>query len=224
MLKFILAIIEKSYMEEKMNIKKIKKVIAIILCLVMLLTFAFSNVREGAFSEKVSADTLPVQAIGGGSIGIGSNETEAAKLPRISTQGKYRFTTENYNKNHLALDTNDWASNWLWDLEGDKDSDKTEALSGTAYAFPLCYLMKKDGLRVTKPAMTSNATNVSAYNIKDNDTLCDFKITPEWTCTNNNIDEITAWSYRAVTSNPSKDSQKMVTTMTQGSPFMFLYL
>ena len=28
MLKFILAIIEKSYMEEKMNIKKIKKVIA----------------------------------------------------------------------------------------------------------------------------------------------------------------------------------------------------
>lgn len=65
MLKFILAIIEKSYMEEKMNIKKIKKVIAIILCLVMLLTFAFSNVREGAFSEKVSADTLPVQAIGG---------------------------------------------------------------------------------------------------------------------------------------------------------------
>lgn len=224
MLKFILAIIEKSYMEEKMNIKKIKKVIAIILCLVMLLTFAFSNVREGAFSEKVSADTLPVQAIGGGSIGIGSNETEAAKLPRISTQGKYRFTTENYNKNHLALDTNDWASNWLWDLEGDKDSDKTEALSGTAYAFPLCYLMKKDGLRVTKPAMTSNATNVSAYNIKDNDTLCDFKITPEWTCTNNNIDEITAWSYRAVTSNPSKDSQKMVTTMTQGSPFMFLEL
>lgn len=58
-----------------MNIIKSKKVISLILCLVMVLTIAFSNVREGAFSEKVSADTLPVQTIGGGSIGIGSNET-----------------------------------------------------------------------------------------------------------------------------------------------------
>ena len=87
---------------------------------------------------------------------------DTAKLPRTSKQGKYRFTTDNYNSKHQALDTNDWASNWLWDLEGDRDTDSTNALSGTAYALPLCYLMKKDGLRVTKPAMTSSNTNVSA--------------------------------------------------------------
>lgn len=103
----------------------------------------------------------------------------------------------------------------MWDLEGDRDTDSTNALSGTAYALPLCYLMKKDGLRVTKPAMTSNNTNVSAYNIKDNDTLCDFKISPDWTCTNNNIDEVTDWSYKAVTTNPQNAGQKMYTTMTQ---------
>lgn len=208
-----------------MHIKNIsKKVLASVLCLVMIFTFVCSNMNGLAFSSRVNADNLPVNNFGSGSIGIGSNESEAAKLPRTSTQGTYRFTTDNYNNNHEALDTNDWASNWLWDLEGDRENDSTNALSGTAYAFPLCYLMKKDGLRVTKPAMTSSATNVSAYNIKDNDTLCDFKISPDWTCTNNNIDEITDWSYKAVTTNPSNTNQKMTTTMTQGSPFMFLEL
>ena len=173
-------------------------------------------------AKNVNADNLPTTKLGVGSIGTGSNEPDAAKLPRTSTQGKYRFTTDNYNSKHKALDTNDWASNWLWDLEGDRDTDSTNALSGTAYALPLCYLMKKDGLRVTKPAMTSNNTNVSAYNIKDNDTLCDFKISPDWTCTNNNIDEVTDWSYKAVTTNPQNAGQKMYTTMTQGSPFAFI--
>ena len=173
-------------------------------------------------AKNVNADNLPTTKLGVGSIGAGSNEPDAAKLPRTSTQGKYRFTTDNYNNKHQALDTNDWASNWLWDLEGDRDIDSTNALSGTAYALPLCYLMKKDGLRVTKPAMTSNNTNVSAYNIKDNDTLCDFKISPDWTCTNNNIDEVTDWSYKAVTTNPQNAGQKMYTTMTQGSPFAFI--
>lgn len=208
-----------------MHIKNIaKKVLASVLCLIMVFTFVCSNMNGLTFSSKVNADNLPVNNLGSGSIGIGSNESEAAKLPRTSTQGTYRFTTDNYNNNHQALDTNDWASNWLWDLEGDRNNDSTKALSGTAYAFPLCYLMKQDGLRVTKPSMTSNATNVSAYNIKDNDTLCDFKIFPEWTCTNNNVDEITDWSYEAVTTNPSNANQKMTTTMTQGSPFMFLEL
>ena len=173
-------------------------------------------------AKNVNADNLPTTKLGVGSIGTGSNEPDAAKLPRTSKQGKYRFTTDNYNSKHQALDTNDWASNWLWDLEGDRDTDSTNALSGTAYALPLCYLMKKDGLRVTKPAMTSSNTNVSAYNIKDNDTLCDFKISPDWTCTNNNIDEVTDWSYKAVTTNPQNAGQKMYTTMTQGSPFAFI--
>lgn len=208
-----------------MHNKKVqRKFISVFLCVVMMFTFVFSKNNGLSFSEKVNADNLPVKTLGSGSIGIGSNQAEAAKLPRTSTQGTYRFTTDNYNNNHQAIDTNDWASNWLWDLEGDRDTDETNALSGTAYAFPMCYLMKKDGLRVTKPAMTSNETNVSAYNIKDNDTLCDFKISPDWTCANNNIDEITDWSYKAETTNPSNVSQKMITTMTQGSPFMFLEL
>lgn len=201
--------------------KRTKRIISVMICFAVFFSFVFSNMNDFSFAKKVSADNLPIKTIGSGSIGIGSNETEASKLPRISTQGTYRFTTDNYNKNHQALDTNDWASNWLWDLEGDRDTDETNALSGTSYAFPMCYLMKKDGLRVNKPSMTSNATNVSAYNIKDNDTLGEFKISPEWTCTNNNIDQITDWSYEALTTSGSKS---MRTIMTQGSPFTFLEL
>lgn len=79
-------------------------------------------------AKNVNADNLPTTKLGVGSIGTGSNEPDAAKLPRTSTQGKYRFTTDNYNSKHKALDTNDWASNWLWDLEGDRDTDSTNAL------------------------------------------------------------------------------------------------
>ena len=70
-------------------------------------------------AKNVNADNLPTTNLGVGSIGTGSNEPDAAKLPTTSTQGKYRITTDNYNNKHQALDTNDWASNWLWDLEGD---------------------------------------------------------------------------------------------------------
>ena len=204
--------------------KTIKKLASAVLSTVMVLTLVFSNMSISLFEKTTKADTLPVIQLGSGSIATGSNEAEAAKLPRTNTQGTYRFTTDNYNNNHKALDTNDWASNFLWDLEGDRSSDSTGALSGTAYAFPLYYLMKNDGLRVSKPSMTSNATNISAYYVKDNDTLGDFIIYPDWTCTNNNVDDITDWSYKTVTTNPNNNSQKMTTTMTQGCPFAYVEL
>lgn len=199
----------------------LKQITAITVSTAMLTTLVLPNINIEMFGSSVKADNLPVTTLGSGSIGVGSNEAEAAKLPRTNTQGTYRYTTDNYNSNHQALDTNDWASNWLWSLNGNMDLVGTGALSGTAYALPLCYLMMKDGLRVTKPSMTSNETNISAYNILDNDTLCDFKIAPDWTCTNSNIDEINDWSYQALTTN---GNQKLKTTMTQGSPFTFFEL
>lgn len=200
--------------------KAMKKILSLIMCSIMMLTLVFPNVNLKIFDNTVEAATSS-KTLGAGSIGVGANESEAANLPRTNKQDTFRFTTNNYNNSHPALDTNDWASNWLWDLEGDRNSDSTEALSGTAYAFPLSFLMKKDGLRIVKPSMTSNSTNVSAYNIKDNDTLGEFKLSPEWTCTNNNIDQITDWSYEAITTSGSKS---MKTIMTQGSPFAFFEL
>lgn len=200
------------------------KIASVTLSVAMLATLTLPNINSNMFMKTVNADNLPITKLGAGSIGTGTTSSEAAKLPRANTQGTHRFTTEDYNKKHQALDTNDWASNWLWDLEGDKATDATDALTGTAYAFPLSYLMKKDGLRITKPSMTSSATNISAYNIKDNDTLCDFKFAPDWKSNETNIDEITDWSYEAITKNPSNSSQQMKTIMTQGSPFTYLEL
>lgn len=204
--------------------RTIKKMTSVILSAVLMLMLVFPNINMNMFDKTAKADTLPVTQLGSGSIGVGTNSSEAANLPRLSKQGTVRFTTDNYNSNHEALDTNDWASNFLWDYEGDRPTDSTGALSGTAYAFPMYYLMKKDGLRLSKPSMTSNKTNISAYYVKDNDTLGDFKIFPDWTSTSSNVDEISDWSYRFVVENPNNTSQKMTTTMTQGSPFAFIEL
>lgn len=103
-------------------------------------------------------------------------------------------------------------------------TDNLGALSGSAYALPLAYLMKTDGLRITKPSMTSNKTNISAYTIMDNDTLADFKLSPDWTCDSSYIDDSTDWTYTAVASNPNDRNQIFKTTMTQGSPFGYFEL
>lgn len=209
--------------EEDQMIKNsfFKKAASLTLSVIMLSTLVLPNVNIGMFDTVVAADNLPVISLGSGSIGSGSNSSEAAKLPRTNTQGTYRYTTDTYNSNHAALDTTDYASSWLWSYGGSMDIAGNGALSGTAYPLPLALIMKKDGLRITKPPMLSFSTNIAAYITLDNDNDIDFKIYPDWTITSNNVDEVTDWSYEAIASNGNK---KMRTTMTQGSPFTFLEL
>ena len=199
--------------------KFLKKASSIIISTTMVVTLVTPNVSEKVFKEDVKAATVTnLGNIGTGKCGI----DQAAHLPTFDTNGNYRFTSSNYDSNHAALDTTDWATNWLWDQEG-ISSRKSNELSGTAYALPLAYLMKKDGLRVCKPSMTSSKNNVSAYmNYLDNDAFCDWKFNPNWTLDNASIDKSTAWSYDAVTTNPNNSSQSMKITMTQGSPFTYI--
>lgn len=68
--------------------KRTKRIISVVICFAMIFTFVFSNMNGLSFAKKVSADNLPIKNIGSGSIGIGSNESEASKLPRTSTQGR----------------------------------------------------------------------------------------------------------------------------------------
>ncbi len=204
--------------------KLFKRVLSVAMVLVMILTLFFANCVFKQTEVKAATNS---QTLGAGSIGtvVNSNDQSyVSMLPSTTNQNSTRFTTDNYNNNNPAIDTNDWASNWLWDLEGDRIGDSTGALTGTAYAFPLSFLMKTDGLRVTKPSMTSNSTNISAYNIKDNDTLGDFNIKPNWTAGIAEIDNVTDWSYEGVVENASNASQTMRITMTQGSPFTFIEL
>nr|MCR5704910.1 hypothetical protein [Eubacterium sp.] len=209
-----------------------RSAVAVTMSVAMLSVMTLSNVslkKDGVAEVQAAANST--QNIGSGSIGIGCNDNLVSKLPTYANQGTYRFTTDNYNNSHPAIDTTDWATNYLWCLSGNRINKE---LSGSAYAFPLCYLMKEDGLRVTKASMLSIATrkegdkvypaNVSAYNSLDNDTLCDFKLSPNWTSTQCNIDDSSDWTYTSVCKNPSNSNQSMKTIMSHGSPFSYFEL
>ncbi len=204
-----------------------RRALALFLCLTMVGSLFFSGQSLNLFGllKDVDAATSGVstQTFGAATIANGPTDSDVNKLPTDDNNGTYRFTTDSYNSKYNTLPTTDWATNWLWDLEGDRYTDSTNAISGTAYALPLAYLMKKDGLRVNKPSMTSNATNISAYNIKDNDTLGEFNIYPDFTFEKNEIDDATDWTYVAQSSN-SSGSKYMKTTMTQGVPFAYMEL
>ncbi len=206
--------------------------VAITMSISMLSVMTLTNFSLGSKNvTDVMAAANSTQTIGGGSIGIGTDSQLASKLPTYSNQGTYRFTTDNYNNSHPAIDTTDWATNYLWCLSGNRINNE---ISGSAYAFPLCYLMKQDGLRVTKASMLSIGTrregdkvypaNISAYNILDNDTLCDFKLSPNWNSTQCNIDDSTDWTYTSIVKNPNNSSQSMKTIMSHGSPFTYFEL
>lgn len=201
------------------------KIVSVALCLTMVGGMTFSDCTIDMFKRNVSAATCDsTMQMGSGSIGIGSNHDDTKNLPSLSKQGTYRTTTSNYDNSHEALDTNDWASSWVWNYEGTAAGDSTGALTGTAYALPNCYYYMSDGLRAGKPSMVSSANSISAYaNKLTNDTLIDFKIYPGFTATSVNTDVISDWSYQAVASNAA-GNQSMRITMTQGSPFLFLEL
>ncbi|MBE5958014.1 MAG: hypothetical protein E7254_04015 [Lachnospiraceae bacterium] len=202
----------------KMNL--FKRVTSIVVSTAMISTLAFPNINVKMFSKDAEAATVTsLGSIGNGACGL----SDTANLPTFDKQGNYRFTTSNYDSNHQALDTTDWATNWLWDHDGAASRTNNE-LSGTAYALPLTYLAKRDGLRVAKPSMTSAGNNVCAYMNYTDDAFCDWKINPAWTLSNMNIDNSTDWSYDAVTTNPNNANQSMKITMTQGSPFTYISL
>ncbi|MBR3645101.1 MAG: InlB B-repeat-containing protein, partial [Lachnospiraceae bacterium] len=212
---------------KKERIAKIgSKVMSLSLCFSMVAGMTLSNCTFDMFRKHVDAAVCDsTMNIGSGSIGIGTNHPETKNLPVYGKQGTYRTTTTNYNNNHAALDTNDWASSWVWNYEGTATGDSTNALTGTAYAFPNCYYYLKDGLRAGKPSMVSSGNSISAYaNKLTGDTLIDFKIFPGFTPTNVNTDVISDWSYQAIATNGANNSQTMKMTMTQGSPFLFLEL
>ena len=101
------------------KIRVAKRVVALGVAITLAgsLTFMGEAVTN---KTAVSADTLPAKNMGSGSIGIGSNDSQVAKLPTLANQGTYRFTTSHYDQSHPALDTTDWATNWLWATGGDR--------------------------------------------------------------------------------------------------------
>ncbi|MCR5836934.1 MAG: hypothetical protein K6G88_10555, partial [Lachnospiraceae bacterium] len=154
-----------------------KKATSVVLSTAMVATLVTPNFSQKMLEQDVKAATVTsLGSIGNGRCGI----PEATNLPTLDKKGNYRYTTDNYDANNAALDTTDWATNWLWDLEGAASRTNNE-LSGTAYALPLAYLMKKDGFRVAKPSMTSAKDCVCAYMNYHDDAFCDWKINPAWT-------------------------------------------
>ena len=208
-----------------------RSAVAVTMSVAMLSVMTLSNVslkKDGVAKVQAAADST--QNIGSGSIGIGSNDPLVSKLPTYANQGTHRFTTDNYNNSHPAMDTTDWATTFMWCQPGTRFNTE---LTGTAYAFPLSYLMKQDGMRITKPSILSISThvtdevhpaNVSAYNTLDNDTLGDFNLYPDWTSNQCNIDDSTDWTYTAMVKNPNNANQSFKTIMTHGSPFSFFEL
>jgi uncharacterized repeat protein (TIGR02543 family) len=170
--------------------------------------------------RKTSAAETSIVTLGGGSI-AGSATTEmsafVSKLPSLENSGIYRFTTEKYNENNGAFDTNNWATSAMW------NHDEGNSYSGSIYANPMSYWATKEGMWISKPSTRVGSTYVVMTQYNDG-AFTDFNIKPYFEFSDAKVDNITDWTYDVVFENKTNASQYMKTTMTQGSPFGFFQL
>ncbi len=143
-----------------------------------------------------------------------NNSTLAAKLPYKGST--YRYTTDNYDANNGAFDTTNWASSFMWDLDGD------QAFSSQVYAIPLAYKGESYGLQVTAPSSLSDTANkVYTMQMAENGTLTDFYVKTGFTSNSAKVDAVTDWSYDIIWENAEDKSQQMKATLVQGIPFAY---
>ena len=144
-------------------------------------------------------------------------KTNASLLEKLPYPGSaYRHATENYTG---PVDTSDWASSFVWDLNGE------EPYSHSVYALPLAYKASAEGMLVTMPStVVDNVNNSYNMSMPENGSLTDFVIQPSFATQDAKMDKATDWSYDVVLQDASNPSRYMKTTMVQGSPFAYVQL
>lgn len=191
--------------------KRGKKFLAVIL----VCSMAVGNM--GLNYRKTKADTVTTEQLGQGSIASQVPEelkSTTKSLPTLDNSGTIRFTTDNYNANHGAFDTNNWGTSAMWNFFGGTK------YSGSIYTYPLSYRATDSGMWITKPCTRTGST-YCVMTLPATGAYTDFSVKPSFDSDCAKVDNITDWTYDIVMENENNRSQYMKTTMTQGSPFGF---
>ena len=146
-----------------------------------------------------------------------NNSSLLTKLPYEGSA--YRYTTDNYDANNGAFDTTNWASSFMWDLDGD------EPYSSQVYAIPFAFKGESYGLQVTAPSSLSDTANkVYTMQMAEDGTLTDFFVKTSFSASSAKVDAVTDWSYDIVWENSSNSAEYMKATLVQGVPFAYFQL
>ncbi len=182
-----------------------------------LLTVEAAGVSNGAGSYSTEIVGQYSYGDGAGNTIYVNNSNLAAKLPYVGSA--YRYTTDNYNANYGAFDTTNWATSFMWDLNG------TQPYSSQVYAFPLAFKGENYGLQVTAPSSLSDTANkVYTMQMAENGSITDFYIKAGFTAGSAKVDAVTDWSYDIIWENSSNSAQKMKATLVQGIPFAYFQM
>ncbi len=181
------------------------------------ITAEAASVSSGAGSYSNEVVGQYSYTDGGGNLVYVNNSSLTSKLPYKGSA--YRFTTDNYDADNGAFDTTNWASSFMWDLDGD------QPYSSQVYAIPFAFKGENYGLQVTAPSSLSDTANrVYTMQMAENGTLTDFYIKTGFTSSSAKVDAVTDWSYDVVWENSANKSQKMKATMVQGVPFAYFQM
>lgn len=143
-----------------------------------------------------------------------NNSSLLQKLPYKGSA--YRYTTDNYDANNGAFDTTNWATSFMWDLDGD------QPYSSQVYAIPFAYKGESYGLQVTAPSSLSDTANkVYTMQMAEDGTLTDFFVKTGFSSSQAKVDAVTDWSYDIIWENTADSTQYMKATLVQGVPFAY---
>lgn len=170
---------------------------------------------SGSYSKEVVGQYSYVD--GSGNRVYVNNSSLLTKLPYEGSN--YRYTTSNYDANNGAFDTTNWASSFMWDLDGD------QPYSSQVYAIPFAYKGESYGLQVTAPSSLSDTANrVYTMQMAEDGTLTDFFVKTSFGASSAKVDAVTDWSYDIVWENSANASQYMKATLVQGIPFAYFQM
>lgn len=193
--------------------KALKKIVCVIVCLSM----AFGGISVPNLFTVKGEQT---KYMGSGSIAEGlpkALQSDASKLPSKSNSNVTRFTTDNYDNNNGAFDTNNWGTSAMWNFNGNNK------YSGSMYTYPLAFKAAKDGMWISKPSTRIGST-YCVMTLTTNGDYTDFSVRPDFSTENAKVDKISDWTYDVVLENKNDNSQYLKTTIVQGSPFGFFTL
>lgn len=193
--------------------KALKKIVCVIVCLSM----AFGGISVPNLFTVKGEQT---KYMGSGSIAEGlpkALQSDASKLPSKSNSNVIRFTTDNYDNNNGAFDTNNWGTSAMWNFNGNNK------YSGSMYTYPLAFKAAKDGMWISKPSTRIGST-YCVMTLTTNGDYTDFSVRPDFSTENAKVDKISDWTYDVVLENKNDNSQYLKTTIVQGSPFGFFTL
>lgn len=204
-----------------------KKITKKLLAVSLSVCFFCSDLTAFPFAQ-VKAQSISTVSLGKGSYstltkgkqvyseeaGLVDRTTEQAWWPKRSLPGNV-YVTDNMTG---SIPTNDWATSFLW---GTMYGGVKNPYSEPAYAFPLAYKASEEGMYLTQPPvhMVTQSSGALDYCMPLQPGYIDLAVKPTaFTPKDAKVDKVTQWSYDIMM---EQGSQKMKTTMTQGSPYAY---